>query len=136
MADETKTKPDLIDAKKLILSRMNTGLETDEIDMLATEEAVEELIKFFNTEHEKALNPKKLGEKPTFARIQNSRKKNPVQKIESKSEETKKRYNVEQVWRPNRAWQTEKMKEAADGNAFIIRRHNIRGVYDPWGELI
>ena len=136
MADETKTKPDLLNAKKLILTRMNTGLTVDEIDMLTTEEAVEELITFFNKEQDKALNPKKRGDKPTFARIQNSRKKNLKEKVESKPEITKTRYNAEQVWRPNRAWQTDKMKESADGNSFIIRRHHIRGRYDSWGELI
>ena len=136
MSEPAKTKPDLLDAKKLILTRMNTGLTVDEIDMLATEEAVEELINFFNKEHDKALNPKR-ADPFKFARVQNSRKKDPTEKVESNKEDiTKTRYNTEQVWRPNRAWQSEKMKESSDGNAFIIRRHNIRGRYDPWGELI
>jgi hypothetical protein len=136
MADNND-KPDLLDAKKLILTRMNTGLTIEEIDMLGTEEAVDELITFFNKEHDKALNPKKRGDKFKFARIQNSRKKDITEKVESGDKEvTKTRFNVEQVWRPNRAWQTDKMKEAKDGNSFIIRRHNIRGRYDSWGELI
>jgi len=135
MAENT-TPPNLLNAKKLILSRMNTGLTSEEFDMLITEADVDALINHFKAEETKALNPKKRNTTFKFARIQNSGKKNPADKVLSKPEVTKTRFNAEQVWRPNRAWQTDKMKESPDGNAFIIRRHNVRGRYDPWGELI
>ncbi len=137
MLKENEAKPNLISSKKLILSHMNTGITNEEIDMLESEEAVNDLIEFFNkaAENTKIPDPKK-GEKLKFSRIANSGKKN-IEKV-VKSEDKKfneSTFDINQVFRPNTAWHTEKMLESQDGG-FIIRRHNINGRFNPRGEMI
>jgi hypothetical protein len=132
MSEIDKTKPDNVIAKKLILKRMNTGFSLDEIDMLETEEQCDEIIGFFKAKENEALNPKQTG---TFkiARIQNARKVDPTSQVPSTDviDGEVSRYNSEQVWRPNRAWQTPFMKSSKD--SFVLRLHRQN---DGWGDLV
>ena len=137
MVDEDKSKPNLINAKRIILHRMNVGLSDEEINSLETEDEIVDLIEFFNkaAENTKIPDPKK-GEKPKFSRIANSGKKNIEKVVESEDKKfNESTFDVNQVFRPNTAWHTEKMLESEDGG-FIIRRHNINGRFNSRGEMI
>lgn len=137
MPKDEKTKPNLVNSKRIILSRMNVGLSDEEINSLETEEELNDLIEFFKKENQNTEIPDpKKGEKPKFSRISNSGKKDIKKIVESEDKKhNESTFDVDQVFRPNMAWHTEKMLESEDGG-FIIRRHNINGVFNPRGEMI